>query len=299
MQYLGVDMNFTKFFFLSFIIFSSNFANFLEEKIPKTNEISKTGFKDLPTRKYEDIVLDGNLAQDIRFSISYPRQIKKNETILILLDGLETGRTSLKYIPHPSNYIIIGYEFPKDLQRLREKSVLFHLPSTQKAALAVPMQLLCIVKWIEKQSWYSKKNVAIIGISFGAIFVPATYRLAEKNNIRLGLGIMAYGGAGLYDIFYANLKKHKILRAPLAGLAYLTFKPLDPIFHLPYIHGKFLIINGTKDENIPFKAAEKLQELTPEPKTVINIDTEHMSPEKQDLINRIVSISLKWLEKNQ
>jgi hypothetical protein len=292
-------MNIFKIFFISLIIYTNIFGNFLNEKVPIVKEISKTNFEDLSSRKYEDIILDDNLAQEIKFSISYPKELKKNENVLILLDGLETGRNSLKYIPHPPNYILIGYEFPQALQRLRNKSVLFHLYSTRKAAMCVPIQLLCIVKWIEKQPWYNNKNVDIIGVSFGAIFVPATYHLAEKNNIDLGLGIIAYGGAGLYDIFYANLKKHKILRIPLAYLAYLTFKPLDPVFHLPYIHGKFLIINGLKDKSIPFKAAKKLQELTPEPKTIINLDTEHMSPEKQALINRVVNLSLKWLNQNK
>ncbi len=292
-------MSFHKIFFISFIVVTNIYANFIDEKIPEILEISKTSFEDLPSRNYEDIVLNGDWLKEIKFSISYPKKITKNENILILLDGLETGRNSLKYIPHPSNYIIIGYEYSKELQRLKNKSAIWHLLSIRKASMLVPMQLLCIEQWIEKQPWYSKKKVAIVGVSFGSIFVPATYHLAKKNNIELGLAVMAFGGAGLYDIFYANLKKYKILTGPLAYLAYITFKPLDPVFHLPHIQGKFLIINGTKDENIPFKSSQKLQQLTPEPKTIITIDSEHIAPENQNLINKIVQISLKWLNQNQ
>jgi len=39
--------------------------------------------------------------------------------------------------------------------------------------------------------------------------------------------------------------------------------------------------------------------LTPEPKTIVNIDTEHMDPGKTEIINRVAQISLDWLEENQ
>ena len=292
-------MKFSIFLILQTFIFANLIANFLDQKLPEIKEISREAYSDLPSREYEDVTLDGQDFKNIKFSISYPKRIEKNENVLLLLDGLETGRESLKYVPHPKNYIIIGYEYEKSLHYLRKKSVFFHLPSTRKAILDVPFQIVSIVQWIEKQPWYSHKNVIIIGVSFGAIFVPATFQLALMNDIQLGPGIMAYGGAELYDIFYANLKNYKILRKPLAFFAYQLFKPIDPVFHLPYIHGKFLIINGTQDKNIPLQSAQKLQELTPEPKTIINIDTEHMAPDRKDIIDQIVKISLNWLENNQ
>lgn len=291
-------MNYMRFIFISLIAALNLNANFLNEKIPKILKESKTTLKDFKNRKREDIVLESSTG-NIKFAISFPKKIKKNENILILLNGLETGRNSLKYIFHPSNYIIIGYEFPKNLLKLKNKSALVNFLELRKAALHVPTQLICIEKWIKNQPWYSKKNISIAGVSFGAIFVPATYHLAAMNNIKLGPCVMAFGGAGLYDIFYSNIKTNKILKAPLAYSAYLNFKPLDPVFHLSYIQSKCLIINAAKDENMPFKSAQKLQLLTPEPKTIINVDSGHISPDNQNLINQISEISLKWLNENQ
>lgn len=292
-------MNIFKFLLVQSIICINIFANFLDQKLPVIEKATIEPFEDLATRDYEDVIIETNDFGTIKFSISYPQNITKTEDVLILLDGLETGRKSLKYIPHLENYVIIGYEFEKKLHRLRQKDVLLHLPSTRKAVLDVPFQIISIVKWVENQKWYSKKKPIIIGVSFGAMFVPAIFHLAEINNIKLGDGIMAFGGAGLYDIFYMNLKNYKALRKPLAFLAAQIFKPIDPIYHLPYIHGKFLIINGTQDENIPIIAAQRLQKLTPEPKTIINIDTKHLDPNRQEIINDVVEISLKWLGNNQ
>ncbi len=269
------------------------FSNFLNQKLPEITLISKQAYNHLPTRQYEDIILNAQNFGNIKFSISYPKILKNDENILLLIDGLETGRNSLKYIPHLENYIIIGYEFTKNLHRLKKKSVLFHLPSTRKAALDVPFQLIGIINWLRKQPW-GKKDIIIIGVSFGGIFIPATYHLAQINNVKLSDGILAFTGANLYDIFYANLKNFK---KPLAYLASLIFNPIDPKYHLPYMHGRFLIINGKYDKNIPLKSAQLLQKLTPEPKTIINLESEHLDPSRKDIINEVIEITLNWLKK--
>ncbi len=72
-------MSFHKIFFISFIVVTNIYANFIDEKIPEILEISKTSFEDLPSRNYEDIVLNGDWLKEIKFSISYPKKITKND----------------------------------------------------------------------------------------------------------------------------------------------------------------------------------------------------------------------------
>jgi len=283
-------------FVLLFSFISINlFGNFLNKKIPKTKEIEKTAYEDLSTRSYENITLDSKKINNTKFSISYPKNSNKIEKIGIFIDGLGTGQDVLKYVPDIKNSILIGYEYVDNLKKIKN-SLPINLFSLRKSVCNVPVQILCIVKWIKSQKWYNNQNIHIIGLSFGAFFVPAIYRLAEKNKINLGLGILAYGGAGFYDIFYANLKKYKIFRSFLAYLGYLVFNPVDPEFHLPHLHGNFLLINGTKDQNRPLKSIKKIQELTPEPKTIVNIGTDHILPERADIIQEVLKISLNWLD---
>jgi hypothetical protein len=267
-------------------------ANFLDQDLAKIRSIQKEKYVDLPNRNYENITLDTNNFNKVKFAISYPKNITKNENILILLDGLQTGKNALKYIPNPDNFIIIAYEYVKDMHMLQEKKVLLHLPSIRKTVLDVPFQILAVYDWIKNQSWnVEKQNIVLIGVSFGAIFIPATMHLAQKNNIDLNYAILAFGGADLYDIFLANLKKYTFLKKPLAYLASKVFNPIDPKYHLPNIHGNFLIINGIYDKNIPLKSALLLQKLTPEPKTIINLDVPHIEPQRKKIINQIVDIS--------
>ena len=100
-------MNFLKLLIVHLLFCTATFTNFLDQKLPNIEKITRIPFKDLPSRDYEDVILDTKDYGQIKFSISYPKNITKTENILLLLDGLETGRKSLKYIPHLENYIII------------------------------------------------------------------------------------------------------------------------------------------------------------------------------------------------
>jgi esterase/lipase len=149
------------------------------------------------------------------------------------------------------------------------------------------------------QKWYSNQKIIIVGVSFGAIFVPATYHLAKNNNVLLSNCVLAYAGADLYEIFLNAFKNYKIFKKPLAFFANELFKDLDPKYHLNYITSKMLIINGMNDEYIPKKSVELLQKNAPSNKTIINLDSKHIQPEKNSLLNKVEDITLKWIENNQ
>ena len=53
---------------------------------------------------------------------------------------------------------------------------------------------------------------------------------------------------------------------------------------------------GKYDKYIPFNQAQKLQTLTPEPKTIINLKTSHLSPTNQQQLKQINKICNKWFE---
>ncbi|QVL56994.1 MAG: hypothetical protein KFB93_06325 [Simkaniaceae bacterium] len=254
----------------------------------------------LEIRSYEDIVLDCGKAGEANFTISLPEKIRPEglPTILIV-GGLKTGRESLQFIPDHGEYALVAYEYPKRLKTLHKINVILHLYRVRKAALEVPQELIAMIKYLRKQPWMNKEPISLMGYSFGATFMPVTYVEAEKEGIPLGPGVMAYGGAGIYCLFKANLPLPNFLKEPVATMAAATFKPIDPILYAPHMKGEFLIINGIYDSQIPVKCAERLQELVPEPKTVINLETEHMSPQNPDLNLRLINISRKWLDEKR
>ncbi|HSW71937.1 MAG TPA: hypothetical protein VLG44_00820, partial [Chlamydiales bacterium] len=162
----------------------------------------------------------------------------------------------------------------------------------------VPGQITTLVDWVQKQSWFDGEPPCLMGFSFGTQFIPAIYHLAEKQKISLGPGVLAFGGAGLFRLFYSvpgNIFI-KILRGCVGEILFL---PLEPEKHLPYVHGEFLVMNGDYDELIPFSAALKLQRLVPEPKTVINLEVPHLQPKNDPLLQELIAIARKWLSEKR
>lgn len=248
-------------------------------------------------RTYIDVVLDCENGGEGSFTISLPEKVPQEglPTILIV-GGLKTGRESLQFIPDHGEYALIAYEYPKRLKTLHKINVLWHLYTVRKAALEVPVELIDILHYLYKQRWINHEPISLMGYSFGATFIPVVYVKGEKEGLKLGPGVMAYGGAGVYCLFKANLPLPNFLKDPVATMAAATFKPIDPIIYAPQMKGDFLIINGIYDSQIPLECAHRLQDLVPEPKTVMNLETEHMSPKNPDLNLRLINISRTWLD---
>ena len=280
------------FFFAMPAIADEGYKVMLEKKydVPNTHEV----------RIYEDVILDCGGDGEANFTISLPQKIPQGGLPCIaIVGGLKTGRESLQFVPDHGDYALIAYEYPDALQKLRKINVLWNLYSVRSAALEVPPQLLAMVKYLQKQPWINDEPINIMGYSFGAIFIPVTYVDAEQQNICLGPGVMAYGGAGIYCVFKANLSVPRFLKKPIASMSAAIFKGIDPIIYAPQMKGDFLLINGIYDKQIPVECSQRLQELVPEPKTIINLETEHMHPENTELTLRLIKISRSWIEEKQ
>ena len=250
------------------------------------------------SRIYKDIKLSSE-NPDIFFCLSLPlKPSPKSLPCVIVLAGVETGQKNIDYISDPNNYILVGYEYPPILKTLNEKITFSDLLPLRKQTINIPQDILTIIKWLLNQKWTEQKDICVAGYSFGAMLVPAIYHEAQRTDLQLGPGIIAYAGADLYPIFYVNLPGTEWQKFIKAHIASWLFKPLQPSLHLPYLKGNFLIINGMRDKNIPLEQAKKIQELTPTPKTIINLDEPHMSPTNETLIQKVIDISKKWLDKN-
>jgi fermentation-respiration switch protein FrsA (DUF1100 family) len=60
---------------------------------------------------------------------------------------------------------------------------------------------------------------------------------------------------------------------------------------MPHLPGRFLLIRGEQDTQIPLRMAERLADLTPEPKEVVVLAAGHMGPRDPELTARVVALS--------
>ncbi len=252
------------------------------------------------TRIYRDVVLKSDEANEVRFTLSLPEKISSEGLpCIIIVGGLETGRESLQFIPEHGQYALIGYEYPHVLKALHRLRLLWQLFAVRREMIRIPSQILAMVQYVEQEPWFNQRPVDMMGYSFGAGFIPVTYVHAKQANKRLGPGVMAYGGAGIQCLVRANFPGPLWVKRIVARWSKSFFRAVDPIHYAPEMEGNFLLINGRYDTQVPFKCATRLQHLVPEPKTIINLETEHMSPQNTALTLRLIQLSREWLDQQR
>jgi hypothetical protein len=251
-------------------------------------------------RVYLDYVMQTENAGEIIFRVSLPPTIQEGGLpTALIMSGVGVGKESLDYIKDHGNYVLIALDYPKKFDQAGPLSVMMNLKQVRRELLSIPAQVNTVHKWAKTQSWCNKVDLSYIGLSLGAIVGPAVLNLGQSEGVKYGPTVFAYGGAGLNDIFYANGWGPGFVRKPAANVVANAFDPISPEHHLPNLHGEFLLIAGKCDYTIPWKSAEKFQQMTPEPKTIINLESGHVSLEDRVLLDQVIKISRSWVEEKR
>lgn len=248
-------------------------------------------------RHVQDVNLLTRDGDTIRFAVSLPANIPaQGLPTVVILGGLEIGRESLQYIPNQGANAVIAYEYPYSQTYWYHRSGLGELIRVRRAVLKVPAQISVILRWVELQPWYNQRPSVLLGYSFGAMFIPAAYHMAQANGLAPAPVVIAYGGADIYRLLRTNLFfLHEWQKIPVAFLFAEAIRPIEPTLHTSIFQTEVLLINGLRDQQIPRECARKLQQAVPEPKTIIELDEGHMNPDNPALTFRLVNISREWL----
>lgn len=248
-----------------------------------------------PRRLFE-YELDGAPEGPVRLALSLPMVQVKPLPVVVILGGLDVGQESLRYVEVHGPNALAALAYPRPTQDLYEGKALFKLRRIRRAALAVPSQVCALVLWIRIQAWADNQRVSLLGYSFGAMFVPATARVAQIRGIPFRTLVMAYGGADLPGLLAANSDlKPAWVRALAAHVVGAVIRPLEPALHLPHLKGEALFLTGLKDERVPLAYARLMQALKPDRKTVLDLPEGHMDPSRPELNRKIVAASQAWL----
>jgi alpha/beta superfamily hydrolase len=251
-------------------------------------------------RIFEDTELLARQLDTMRITISFPEDMTDRRfPVVIIMGGIEIGRKSLSYIKRHGQNILISYEYPYSPEYWYDGMALLEIIQIQKAVLIVPSQIAGIMDWTLQQTWADTSRINLLGYSFGAVFVPAAHHLVQTKNIKIKSTVLAYGGANIQQLLMTNLKiKPQWLKTLSAFLAAHSIRAMEPELHLPYLKGRFFIINGKYDNQIPVQSYRQLQELTPQPKTIMNLEAGHLHPGNPDLMRQVVDLSTEWLLQN-
>jgi dienelactone hydrolase len=248
------------------------------------------------------LVLRGETVGRVRFSVSLPDPLPAGRVpLVVVLGGLRTGSKSIreisKVVGDPGPNAFVGYDWPLPT-RVTVGEVLRTVPQLRRDVLSVPGQVDAIVAWAAQRSWADPERVTLLGFSLGALVAPASQRLMQERGARVRWTALAYGGAPIGAVIAGHPKAGPAwLRPALGRGAELLLRPLEPSVHLPHLRGRFLVMGAASDHLVARAAAERMAELTPEPRSVVRIEGDHMGigPERAKLLARVVAETRAWL----
>jgi pimeloyl-ACP methyl ester carboxylesterase len=248
-------------------------------------------------RVYRDLVMETADVGTIRVTTSWPAvTADRPMPLVVVLAGLRTGRESLSYLDEHGPNVLVGYEYPYNRDTFYQTARVAQVPAIRRAILNVPSQVAQVAGYLRDDERVDPERTALLGFSFGALFVPSVQRVALEKGRPFDAMILAYGGVDLAALFDANLRiRSRALRRGIANTAATLIHAMEPGHHLPHIPGRFLLIRGDEDAQIPTPLAERMAALTPEPKEIVILDAGHMGPGNPELTARVVAVSQDWL----
>lgn len=249
------------------------------------------------------ITLDAGRAGSTRFILSTPNPLPTDGPLplLIVLGGLAEAEENLRYLPPVGNNAVLVFQWPFPAYYPHETwSDLRRMPLALWRILQTPGQIAAATAWaLQTSPQIDPQRVSLLSLSLGVLPAPATQHLMQAQNIPVQATVFAYGGAPIGTLLASHPEfSPQWLRPGAAAFVNLLTRPLDPQRHLPALRGNFLVLYGTQDPYVPLKAATQLEALTPDPKTVVILDTPHLDVDEAHLpiLQQVMSQVATWLQ---
>lgn len=237
---------------------------------------------------------------EIGLVVSLPEPLPDHPLpLVVVLGGLGSGLGTIRRLPPAGDNIVVGYDWPLPDKLPRGIEFLRQGPALYERVLSVPGQIAAVIAWAAAQPWAEPDRISLLSFSLGALAAPAAQRLLEAQGGRIAWTVLAYGGGDLGNLVQSHPRLGPGWLRPLVGwVADFYFGPLDPVEHLPHLSGRFLVIGGEKDGLVPENSARLMQDLAPEPKTVVRLGGEHIGVgrDQEALMAEILSVVEAWLK---
>src|SRR5512133_215551 len=217
------------------------------------------------------VALDGSAVGDVRFVVSLPEPMPAHPIpLLIVLGGLRGGSDAIRELSEvagdPGPNAIVGFDWPLPEREPGLAELVLRSVAFRRGALSVPGQVDALLRWALQQPWADATRVSLLGFSLGGFAVPAAQRLVELRGGSVRWTVLAYAGAPIGSGVDGHPKlRPRWLASILGAAADVLLRPIEPSFHLPHLHGCFLLVGGRADRLVLPAAPARLRALAPQP----------------------------------
>lgn len=264
---------------------------------PRSNlRVVKEEVSEQPEADYVEVVLYNENIHTIRLTLKGPRGFYKDQRqsskILFVASGFFTGRGTVKVMDSVENVVIAGYEYPHTPEEIKKRPELIW--DTVRLTTA---QMAAAMQWLSERNFVNRYEMYSIGVSLGGIFLPSGIRIAQSLGVPVRGAVFAFTGSDLGQVAVDSLKNQ--FGYDVLGVLKVASQVIslvhNPQIHLPYLHGRFLMISGNDDKIFSAASIKKYEDAIPQPKQVEVLEGGHINIDQTDLIRKTQDMIKNWL----
>lgn len=235
---------------------------------------------------------DSGLRVECGLLVPKGRSAGRRYPAVVLLGGVAAGKSAVDYVTGISNVVVAAPDYPyRPRESYTAGRFLRDLPAIRRGALDVVPSVMLLYDYLVQRPDVDPERIILVGYSFGAPFVPCLAALDRRP----AAAVMVFGGGDLPALIRHNLRgpAGPAGSAAIGALSAVLLRPLEPLRYAGRISPvPLLMINGTRDPDIPPEYANRIYRKAKQPKRQIWLEAPHVSPRNVELTGRIVS-SLK------
>lgn len=232
-----------------------------------------------------DVQLDSDNGLRVHGRLSVPAAEGGPWPAVVLVAGAETGSKAINLLPPQKKLIVLALDYPQ-FEPLNFSGIVPGISSTwsfRNACLRMVPATLLAGDFLQTQRLVKKERIALVGVSIGAVVAAA----AGAADTRFSQIVLLQGGANIPSIVRANAARLNLPLSPdtAASIGSWLFKPLDPARYAARIAPRPLtMLNSKADTMVPAGCAQALFDRASEPKKLLWMEGEHVTPDERMLI---------------